>query len=179
MLKGEKVILRAVEEDDLESLYDFDADQEVHALADDEPRVPKSLEAWQEEFKELLRKTDENAIFAIEAEGEVIGSCSLRNFDYTSRLCELGIVIGERDFWGRGYGRDAVGLLLDYAFGELNMNKVHLTVRADNERAIRSYEARGFRREGLLHEHLYMDGEYRDLVAMGAFRADWEKRGIT
>ncbi|MGH2694359.1 MAG: GNAT family N-acetyltransferase [Actinomycetota bacterium] len=177
MLEGEKVILRPVEDDDLETLYEFDSDLEVHALADDEPWAPKSREDWEEEFRSMLKKTDENAIFAIEADGALIGSCSLENFDYTARICELGIVIGDRDFWGKGFGRDAVGLLLEYAFDELNMNKVYLTVRSDNERAIRSYEACGFEREGLLRQHMWTDGDYRDLVAMGVLRRDRAKEG--
>lgn len=173
MLKGEKVVLRAIEESDYERLAEFARDVEVHVISDDEPPVPKSFDQIKEEFRELQKQSDETVVFAIEAENVLIGSCSIHRFDYTARKCALGINIGDRHFWGKGYGRDAVSLLVEYAFHYLNLRKVHLTVRADNERAVRAYEAVGFVREGLQRQHVWMDGAYRDWVSMGLLRSEW------
>jgi RimJ/RimL family protein N-acetyltransferase len=177
MLQGEKVVLRAVEPEDLDVLYEQDSEFELTQLADDEPWFPKTRSAWREEFEEYLKKPEEMAIFVIEADGAVIGSCSLRDFDYTARRCELGIQIGDRDYWGKGYGRDAIRLLARYAFETLGMNRIQLSVRADNERAVRAYEAAGFKREGVLRQWTWHSGAFRDWVQMGLLTSDLQDHG--
>jgi RimJ/RimL family protein N-acetyltransferase len=102
----------------------------------------------------------------------MIGDCGLWDFDVTGRHCNLGISIGERESWGKGYGRDAVRLLVDYAFKHHNLVKVCLTTTVDNERAIRAYEAAGFEREGVLRRQVWSEGRYQDIVAMGVLRDD-------
>ena len=170
MLRGEKVTLRPVEKDDLKLLHEFRADLEIHVLADDDPWLPRPFEHFEHFYEERLKSTELEAWFVIEADGRMIGDCGLWDFDNTSRHCNLGISIGDRDFWGKGYGRDAVRVLVDYAFRHHNITKVCLTVTADNERAIKAYEAAGFEREGLLRRHVWNDGDYKDIVVMGALR---------
>ena len=172
MLRGEKVTLRPVERDDLKLLHEFRGDLEVHVLADDDPWLPRPFESFEKFFEERLKSTDPEAWFAMEVDGRLIGDCGLWDFDITSRHCNLGISIGERDSWGKGYGRDAVRLLVDYAFRHHNLVKVCLTTASDNERAIRAYEAAGFEREGLLRRQAWSNGEYKDIVAMGVLRDD-------
>ncbi|MCB0015915.1 MAG: GNAT family N-acetyltransferase, partial [Anaerolineales bacterium] len=70
----------------------------------------------------------DDAGFAGEADGKLIGQCALFDFDQVARTCELGITIGDQAYWGRGYGREAVGLLLHYAFRYRNQHKVYLHV---------------------------------------------------
>ncbi len=170
MLKGDKVVLRAVTVEDLPRLCAFHNDLELHALADDEPWRPRSLAQMQAMYDDLQKKTDELAWFSIDADGELIGDCSLYSFEFTGRTCTLGILIGDHDYLGKGYGTDAVRLLLDYAFRYRNLRRVWLTTLAHNERAIRSYEKAGFVREGLLRQHGWSDGAYRDIVQMGILR---------
>ncbi|MEZ4572168.1 MAG: GNAT family protein [Thermomicrobiales bacterium] len=105
-------------------------------------------------------------------DGTFIGQCGLHNFNETSRTAELGIGIGDKDYWGRGYGREAVNLLVEYAFRYRNFRRVWLWVHADNERAIRAYLACGFVEEGRLREHMYSNGRYVDAVYMGILRAE-------
>jgi RimJ/RimL family protein N-acetyltransferase len=88
----------------------------------------------------------------------------------------LGITIGDKAYWGRGYGRDALTVLLDYAFRLRNMRRVTLSVNGTNERAIRAYQACGFVEEGRLRKHVWSAGEYIDLVYMGVFRDEWQAR---
>jgi RimJ/RimL family protein N-acetyltransferase len=85
----------------------------------------------------------------------------------------VGIGIGDRDFWGSGYGTDAMGLILRYAFTELNLRRVSLEVFAHNPRAIRSYEKAGFRREGVIRSDCRRDGQRWDSVFMGILRDEW------
>ena len=87
-------------------------------------------------------------------------------------VCPIGI--GDKAYWGRGYGRDALRTLLDYAFRLRNFRRVHLTVNSTNERAMRAYRACGFVEEGRLRQHVWSDGCYIDLVHMGLLRDEWE-----
>ena len=112
----------------------------------------------------------DNADFAIEADGKYIGNCGLFHFDETARNCELGIGIGDKAYWGRGYGREAIGLLLDYGFRLRNLHRIWLSTSTGNERALRCYRACGFVEEGRLRQHNWRDGHYEDSVLMGLLR---------
>ncbi|MBI4674560.1 MAG: GNAT family N-acetyltransferase [Chloroflexi bacterium] len=86
------------------------------------------------------------------------------------------ILIGERDYWGRGFGTDAMRVLLRYAFRELNLHRVVLRVFAFNTRAIRSYEKVGYVHEGRVRNALNRMGQRWDEVWMGITRSDWERQ---
>lgn len=109
--------------------------------------------------------------FAIETEGKFISICGLFNFDANAHTCELGITIGDKDYWGRGYGREVVSLLLDYAFRLRNFHKMWLRVHGSHERALRAYRACGFVEEGRLRSHIWSGGSYDDL--MGVLHKEW------
>src|SRR5690242_16769195 len=133
MLKGEKVVLRSLREADIERLIAFSSDVEYELLAGGDPWAPQTtarLQAW---WRDMERR---GPLFIIEADSKCIGTCGLFRFDETARTCELGIGIGDRDYWGRGYGRDALRVLLNYAFRLRNLHKVWLRADSINERAI-------------------------------------------
>jgi RimJ/RimL family protein N-acetyltransferase len=85
----------------------------------------------------------------------------------------VGIGIGERDFWGKGYGTDAMNVILRFAFQELNLRRVSLDTFEYNPRAIRSYEKVGFVHEGRARDFLYREGRRWDLIFMGILREEW------
>jgi len=177
MLSGEKVKLRAVEREDLDLLTAFDNDVELELVANDVPPRPVSRSRRQRRFDEQLKESRDVVPFMIDADGKAIGECSLGNFDQVARTCELGIAIGDRDYWGRGYGRDAVRVLVAYGFRSFNLHKIWLEVGAGNERAVRAYRACGFVEEGRLREQWYVAGQYVDVVLMGLLRTDWQASG--
>jgi RimJ/RimL family protein N-acetyltransferase len=176
MLQGEKVILRALEREDLPRLWAFHNDVEFETVGGGDPWEPESLARLQAHFDAQSREGQYDGMsFAIEADGKFIGSCGLFHVDQTARTCELGIGIGDKDYWGRGYGRDAVRVLVDYAFRLRNLHKVWLRVVGVNERAIRSYRACGFVEEARLRQQHWGDGQYVDEVYMGILRGEWEQ----
>lgn len=89
-------------------------------------------------------------------------------------MCELGIWIG-RDWWGKGYGQDAVRTLVQYAFRHLNLRKVRLEVLAEDERAVGAYRNAGFVEEGRLRAEAWHDGRYQDGLVMAVLRDEWRQ----
>ena len=175
MLRGQKVVLRALGRQDLERLCQFNNDLEVELAGGGDAPMPQALERLRAEFDAKVSQGGrDGAEFGIEADGKLIGQCALFQFDHVARTCALGITIGDKAYWGRGYGRDAVRALLDYAFRLLNLHRVFLSVNGNNDRALRAYGACGFVEEGRLRAHVWNDGAYVDLVYMGILRAEWE-----
>jgi RimJ/RimL family protein N-acetyltransferase len=172
MIQGERVLLRALQPEDYPRLTVFKNDVEFELLGGGDPPRPRTLATVTEFFDELIK--DKSSVnFAIEVDGVFIGDCGLFHFDQRAGTAELGIGIGDRDYQGNGYGREAVTLLVDYGFRLLNLRKIWLETLAHNERAIRSYQAVGFVQEGRQHAHVWSDGRYADLVLMALFAADF------
>ena len=171
MLQGTRVLLRAARREDMVAICGFNNDVEVELAGGGDPPIPQSLERLLAEFDDDSAKGGRNgATFVIEADDQCIGHCSLFMFDATARTAALGITIGDKAYWGQGYGREALQLLLDYAFRLRNLRRVWLTVNGRNERAIRAYRACGFVEEGRQREHVWSDGAYDDLVYMAVTR---------
>ncbi len=118
--------------------------------------------------------------FAIETlDGEYLGHCGTNYHGNKNKVTYIGIAIANKDYQGKGYGTEAIHLLLDILFGEMNYNKVGLRVFAFNERAIKCYEKVGFKKEGILREELYSGDKYHDVIVMGILKKEWRKRGKT
>ncbi len=131
----------------------------------------------EEEFIDNLGQGDDVTLGIVLREGDrLIGGTGLHQIDQRCRRASFGILIGDKGAWGKGYGTEATRLMLGYAFGTLNLNRVWLHVYEYNERGIRSYEKVGFRREGVLRQDTYRDGRYWDTVAMAMLREDWDQR---
>ena len=175
MLQGTRVTLRGFTRDDLPLLWKYNNDVEVELAGGGDPPMPQALERLQADWdRDVAQGGRDRAWFAIEADGKLIGQCALHGLNETARTAELGIAIGDKAYWGRGFGREAVSLLLDYGFRLRNLRRIWLSVHGDNERAIRAYAACGFVEEGRLREHVWGDGAYRDLVYMGVLRREWQ-----
>lgn len=174
MLKGEKVVLRAMRREYLEKYTEFRNDVELQLLSSDDPPMPVEYDRVLKNYEEhLARPRGQFIWFAIEVQGgKFVGQCILHRFDYAARTCELGITIGDRDYQNRGYGKDAVRLLTRYAFRLLNMQKVWLTTNGTNLRAQKAFRAAGYEEEARQCRHIWLDGKYDDLVYMAAFRED-------
>ena len=175
MLKGKKVVLRAIRRDDLPRLVEFANDLEVYAFSGYHSWRPLSIAAKEAEFDENVEQRDA-VQFAIEVDGIVIGDCGLTHVSNDHRHCMLGISIGDKDHWGKGYGEDAMTILLDYAFDHLNMHRVHLGVFGTNPRAQRLYTKLGFVDEGADREAVFKDGRYIDNIRMSILDREWKQR---
>jgi RimJ/RimL family protein N-acetyltransferase len=115
--------------------------------------------------------------FAIERidDGAYLGGCGFNGVDWKSRHGKVGIFLGDR-YAGRGYGSEAMELLINFGFWEMNLNKIKLEVYSFNPRAIHVYEKLGFVIEGTMKQDIFRGGAYHDIIHMALFRDDWEKR---
>ena len=163
VLQGDRVRLRPLVSTDLRRCVKWFSDpQIIHFLGRNSPVTLAEEERW---FRDYERRTDEQ-IFAIEAEGAHVGNIGLHKIDRAHRKAEVGIVIGEPSLWSRGYGTEAMRIVLHYAFSSLGLNKVSLDVLEYNERAIRTYGRLGFSREGVHREDVYKDGRFVHVIRM-------------
>jgi RimJ/RimL family protein N-acetyltransferase len=107
-------------------------------------------------------------------DGVHIGHCGLHRGRPEDRHAELGIMIGEKEYWNRGYGTDTMLTLVRFAFEQMNLNKVSLGVFETNDRAQAVYRKTGFVEEGRAREDYYQDGRYWDVVRMSVLRREWD-----
>lgn len=172
-LIGPRLYLRALEREDAPRLAGYINDPAVRrTLLAHRPMSLGQEQAW----LEGLGKDDHHVVMGIARQGddELIGATGLHRIDFKARNAELGLSLGDRSAWGQGFGTEATRMMLDYGFGTLNLHRVWLLVYASNAPAIRVYEKAGFRKEGVLREHYFMEGHYEDGVLMGILSSEWK-----
>jgi RimJ/RimL family protein N-acetyltransferase len=158
-----------------------DAPRYVKWFAD--PEVTKNLRqqritlAQQRAWIRGAKKRPANKVFAIETRGGThIGSIGLHKVSKQDCKAEYGIFIGDKSFWGQGYGRAASELILMYGFRVLKLNRIYLQVYVFNTRGLRLYAKLGFKKEGVLRQHVRRGGRYHNAVVMGLLASEWKKR---
>ena len=180
LLKGQLVRLAAVDPEEVSRHFaSWNRDSEFKRLLDsDPPRLhsAKATKDWLE--KEVSEQGESMAWFTIRtiADNQLLGDINLGLTRWNSRDAFVGLGIGPRDFWGRGYGTEAMQLILQYAFLELNLDRVTLNVFEYNQRAIRSYEKAGFQHEGRQRGALLREGKRWDMLYMSVLRKEWSKQ---
>ena len=176
---GKKVFLSPVQEDDAEIFTRYMNDMEITDYTGATHNVYTF--AGEKSWIANLYSNSNNKTFSIcKAEDEkVIGNLCLTNIDYINRTAELGVLIGEDDSRSKGYGEEAINLLLDYGFNYLNLHSVFLKVISVNKRAIRCYEKVGFKLFGNKREDAYVNGKYYDTFYMDILKSEFLKDSIT
>ncbi|MFZ5821054.1 MAG: GNAT family N-acetyltransferase [Chloroflexota bacterium] len=179
LFKGKLVRLAGIDpEEASKSFAQWNRDSEYMRLLDTDPPRLHSAKAIKEWLEKELEKATELYWFTIRAleDDRLLGDIELTVINWGSREAFAGIGIGAREFWGKGYGTEAMQLILRYAFSELNLRRVSLTVFEFNERAIRSYEKAGFRLEGRQRQFIQREGRRWDIFYMGILQEEWMER---
>jgi RimJ/RimL family protein N-acetyltransferase len=162
-LVGQKCYLSPINVEDAEQftewLNDLDVTTNLGAAAE-----PVTVAAERKKLEEL---GDKHAYAIVDLETDrLLGSVSLNNVHETHRCATLGIVIGDKSYHNKGYGREAIRLLLDFAFNFLNMHNIVLWVYDDNARGIACYKSVGFKECGRRRQANRLNGKWRDIVFM-------------
>ena len=153
----------------------WERDSEYHRLADSDPAQLWSEKKYREWIEKQMERDPMQAFrFSIYTlvEDKLIGYVSIRP-QWVNADAWIGIAIGERDHWGKGYGTDAMSLIVQYGFLELNLQRMSLSLNSYNPRAQRAYEKAGFRVEGVMRQDTFREGRRTDGVFMGILRREW------
>ena len=175
MYSTDKVILTQVLSEDSNRLFKWINDPVlVHFNSSFSPVDDLSHAEWFDK----VRKDRAVRIFAIRKinNKELIGTCQLHSIHPIHRSAELQIRIGQEDQQGKGFGTDAVNLLLKFGFNELGLNRIFLHVFDSNERATRVYEKAGMKVEGKLREGVFIDGEFKSILVLAILKREFSNK---
>jgi len=162
------VYLRALEPSDLDRTWKWHNDSGLYEMLVNPFRhVSRAAEEEWIRRKAAYAQTEIQLAICLQEGDQHIGNIHLTDIDWVARHAGVGIFIGEEEHWSKGYGRQAMRLILRHAFNDLGLRRAYLTVLDDNPRAIRAYEKCGFVVEGRLRQHAYKRGQFRDLIFMG------------
>lgn len=169
-----KIHLRAFEKEDIDRIIKWVNDEAVTQYLSDTLIYPISRADEVRWLESVSMTNQREKIFAIETlNKELIGSVGLHNINWVERKAELGIMIGERELWGKGYGTEAIREVLRITFEKMNLNRVYLRVFENNPRAIRVYEKCGFRIEGSLRQDHYYGRRYYNTLIMAVLKEEY------
>ncbi|WP_174612739.1 GNAT family N-acetyltransferase [Virgibacillus ihumii] len=174
---GERIRLRKMSSTDYDVSIYHKWRNDIEVMQYTNPSLDVFTYADTENFVKSITESHNSKGYMIEevTTEKPIGITSLINIDFGNRNAECIIDIGDKDYWNKGFGREAFSLLLDFAFNELNLHKVYLRVFSFNERAVRLYQKLGFHEEGKLKEQLYRDRVWHDVVFMGLLKRNYKK----
>ena len=181
MIQGERIRLRRNERTDVPKFVAWLNDPEVRRyLSRDMPVSTAHEEQW---FENTLKLPVPEQPFAIEIRKttpeseteawQTIGNCGFMGVEQITHSAEVGLFIGDKSCWNKGYGTEVMRLLLRFGFGTLNLNHIFLRVDEANKGGIRAYEKAGFIHEGRLRQATFRDGQYRDVLIMSVLRSEW------
>ncbi len=172
-LRGERVYLRPLEPDDADLVHRWYEDTRVQTLMGD---PPLSLASRRQRYEESVKGDAANVfrfVICVLDDDRAIGRTDIFEIDRQNGSCAFGIAIGDPELWGQGFGTDAVNALVDFAFGQLRMERVWLDTDDHNARAQAAYRKAGFTQEGRLRRAFYQDGRWSDDIRMAMLRDEW------
>jgi len=177
LLQGNQVRLAALDEHDLPNIARWHSDAEFLRLQEARPAMPQTQTALSQWLEEQQRATDA-FVFGIRAQDDdaLVGLVTIDGILWNQGTGWLTLAIGEPARRDQGMGSEALRLALAFAFGELNLHRLQLTVFSYNARAIHVYERAGFLREGSFREMLHRDGKRFDMYLYGLLRHEWANR---
>ncbi len=173
-LRGERVTLRPLRPDDIDAYLALVQDEEGLRLTGTQARFTREqTEGW----LRTVAGREDRVDLAIVPQGaeELVGEVVLNEIDADNRSANIRIGISQ-PHTGRGYGSEAMRLMLGHAFGQLGLHRVSLEVYSFNPRALHVYEKLGFRREGVLRDVLLLDGIHHDAIVMSVLEDEYRNR---
>ena len=173
-LIGKRVYLRALEKEDLICIQKWSNDPEIRKLTGE---VASMDQADADKFLERVYNDDARKWFVIviKENNQVIGEAGLLRMFPAWHTTDISVIIGEKDAWGKGYGTEAILLLLDYAFRCLNFHRVAIGVVGFNKKAISFWKKIGFKKEGVQRDGYYYNHKYFDFVMMSILEDEFRE----
>lgn len=169
----EKAILRPMEKEDLSQLHKFRNDGEItkslggFSVGYSKEAVVRKIESWENQQDCILWAV------ANRKDNICIGHIGLYEIDFISRKAEVGMLIGEREYWGQGIGYAITQAVVNYAFNQLNLHRIQSKVLESNHGSLSIFEKLGFSIDGMLRESQFRDGKYLNVVLMSVLKREW------
>lgn len=176
ILAGPRVTLAVPQPEDFDEISDWYTAGEFLRNLDTAPARPLSGEELEQTYRNIDRNTEFYFHVRSQEDDRLLGFITLYNIEWSNQIAQLAIAIGDPSDRGQGYGTEALNLILNYGFNELNLYKVCLDVIATNHSAIAVYQNSGFEFEGTNKLAVKRDGERYDLYSMGLFAEDFQPR---
>ena len=177
-LKGKKITLIPIKPEEKDQLYKLATESYGGTFwYDEEQRLKLTKEKFFQDWNENYFDTNspkKGQCFWIVLDGQKIGSVNYNAIDKQNKKVELDIVIGEEENLAKGYGPDALRALIIYLFKSFDINKVWISARTNNPRAIKAYEKVGFEREGLLRQENFFNGQFVDCVRFAILKVEFK-----
>jgi RimJ/RimL family protein N-acetyltransferase len=175
MLKSERTLLRVVQRSDIPLLLKWFNDLDViQCLSQYLPINEIAEEKWLEELSLVRRETDVVFIVEIIEGNKPIGSCGIHKINYRNGNAEITMVIGEKEYWGKGYGTEATFPMIEYCFNHLNLVRITAGAYSFNDRSVSALVKMGFQKEGVQRKAVFHNGKYYDHILFGLLREDWK-----
>jgi len=175
-IQGEKIILRTFRREDAAALWNSMNNEEFNKLTGTHGNFTREqIDAYI--TRQISREDDSRASFVIalpEDEMQALGEVVINEIDPDNHSANIRIAMFSDAHVNKGYGTEAMRLMVDYGFKHLGLHRISLGVYAFNPRAIRAYEKVGFKREGVLRDELYWKGEYVDGIIMSILEHEWD-----
>ncbi len=168
-LKGKTTTLRPPLESDIPTLMRWVNDPEVRTYI---ARLIPALEVHEKEYIEKANSATSVALI-IEVDGKPIGNMGLHGIHWVDGIATTGAMIGEKEYWGKGYGKDAKMALLEYAFNSLRLRQIYSYVISFNKRSLRYSLGCGYKKIGVYRNDTFRFGKFWDVIALCVTRDSW------
>ena len=173
-MRGERVYLRPLEPADADLVHRWYEDTRIQTLMGD---PPMSLAARRQRYEDAVKAGGSEVfrfVICLLDDDRAVGRTDVFEIDRQNGSCAFGITIGLPELWGQGLGTDAINAVVDFAFGQLRLERVWLDTDDHNARAQAAYRKAGFTEEGRFRHAFYQDGRWSDDIRMAILREEWE-----
>ena len=174
MIYGKRIHLRLMEDTDIPTKVLWVNDEEIRGMLVSDYISIVGTKTW---FSKVINdSTRKELMICLNDTHETIGFTSIKNIDHYNSKAEISMLLGNKKYWGKGFAKEARSLLLDYAFSELNLNKIYTYNLESNEKIIGLNESLGFKIEGVLIDNIFFLGSFRNTVVMGILKSEWQHK---
>ena len=174
IIEGKRTMMRSIERKDLEYTLKWANDPEIAYYTG--YMLPISMEMELKWYEGLLAAEDRRTFIIETKDNDVIGLTAILNIDWKNRKAELSMLIGNKKYWGKGYGRESVRTMLNHIFNNMGMNKVYGRIIDYNQAALKMDLAAGYSQEGYIKEDILIQGEYHDRYLIGITKAEFNQQ---
>lgn len=176
-LIGKTIYLRTIEASDLDENYQSWFNDAEVCQFNSHHRFPNYRQNMEEYYDDVIKSKNNLVLAIIDKEtNQHVGNIALQDINLLDRTAELAIIIGNKQSWGKGIGREAAKLIIVHGFDSLNLNRIGFGTSEENKAMQKLGESLGFKKEGTMRQALYKNNGFKDIIIFGLLRAEYEAK---